>query len=204
MKRNTAKTLILKVIADFSAEFGTLTKHSMFGGYGFCQNKIMFALVYGDKLYLRATGHLANIYKKDYMAQLTINYCGMAKPLQYYCVTSIQWQDKFVLKSLLMQSLKNTLVDKNSLTNKALRLKNHPNITVSLERLLIKTGITDFNLLQHLGAVNSYIKLKEKFTDITINVLFILAAAIDGCHVAVLPQKRKEALLLELKCGLVN
>ncbi|MCO6524287.1 MAG: TfoX/Sxy family protein, partial [Candidatus Schmidhempelia sp.] len=82
----------------------------------------------------------------------------------------------------------------NKLRLRESRLKDLPNMTLSLERLLMQIGVANINQLRELGAVQTFSRLKQYNKHLSVNVLYILAAAINGHHVAILSRDEKNKL----------
>lgn len=67
------------------------------------------------------------------------------------------------------------------------RLKDLPNLSASLERLLWRVGIKNASDLRLEGAKRCYLKLRALRGSLGINILLSLAGAISGYHYAALP-----------------
>lgn len=196
MKNEKSDLIITRFSSYFRDEFPLLTYRSMFGGYGLCQNDVMFALVYDDTLYLRAPNDIESVFSQHNMNRLVLFRNNRPKSLQYYEVTEPLWQDLEQLKKFLSIAFSGA---ENAKKKKLYRLKDNPNISLQLERLLNKASIMTFEQLHEEGAVSVYKKLKQNTKNLSINILYALEAAIYGCHAAVLPQSQKEKLLFELQ-----
>ncbi|WP_392565765.1 TfoX/Sxy family DNA transformation protein [Utexia brackfieldae] len=174
---------------------GNLSSRSMFGGYGILLDNVMFAWVFSDNLYLRANASFLAVFTDLQMLPLSLSTGGFSKLLHYYCVSETIWKNSVLLEKLLRLSISGAFEDKKiKLSLKENRLKDLPNMTLSLERLLIQIGIVNINQLKNDGALKVYYRLKQRNNNISINVLYILFAAINGYHVAVLSDEQKEHL----------
>ncbi|WP_418384914.1 TfoX/Sxy family protein [Xenorhabdus hominickii] len=80
--------------------------------------------------------------------------------------------------------------------NMPLRLKDLPNLGVALERQLWKVGVSKVEELRMLGAKATYLKLQQHRKKENVNLLLALAGAIEGCHVAVLPEQLRNELII--------
>ncbi|MFS1563865.1 MAG: TfoX/Sxy family protein [Candidatus Arsenophonus phytopathogenicus] len=76
-----------------------------------------------------------------------------------------------------------------------IRIKDLPNMNMSIERALGKVGISDVDYLKMLGAKVCYLKLRQKKVNLSIKLLFALAGAIAGYHISVLPESIKIELI---------
>ena len=63
-----------------------------------------------------------------------------------------------------------------------------------MERRLYRIGIYSLEDLARVGATQAFSQLKEANHQVDDRVLFDLAAAVQGCHSAVLPRPLNEAL----------
>lgn len=60
---------------------------------------------------------------------------------------------------------------------------------------LVMVGIKTRADLEALGAVGAYVKVKRGFPKASLNLLWALAGALEGCHYAKLPDGMRESLL---------
>ncbi|AKJ42557.1 TfoX/Sxy family DNA transformation protein [Pragia fontium] len=199
MNREDTKSLVKDVIGYFS-ELGELTSRSMFGGYGICKNKVMFGLVSDDKFYLRANKYLESVFISYGMSQFIYNKRGVPVLMKYYHVNESLWQNEEILKRFVTYALSSAMTDmEERLIQEYLRLKDLPNLNIGIERLLRQVGVRTREDLMHLGALRTYIKLREFKRDVKLDLLFSLAGAIKGCHVAALPNSLRNELIEQLR-----
>lgn len=201
MNRKETKQLVSDVI-EYLNGLGTLTSRSMFGGYGICKNKVMFGLVSDNKFYLRANKNLERIFMTHGMAQFIYSKRGVPVLLRYFHVHETLWKEKAVLELLVDYSLSaaiNDIREKNQ--RERSRLKDLPNLNISIERLLKRAGISSVKDLINLGAIGCYIRVRKLKKDVSPDLLFSLAGAIEGCHSAALPEAIRKELLEHLKCS---
>ncbi len=62
---------------------------------------------------------------------------------------------------------------------RALRLKDLPNLSIGIERLLWKVGIKNVSELRLKGAKSSYLQLRALKSSLGVNILLALAGAIN-------------------------
>ncbi|MDR0806979.1 MAG: TfoX/Sxy family DNA transformation protein [Enterobacteriaceae bacterium] len=201
MNRENSKQLVKEVIGYFS-ELGELTSRSMFGGYGICQNAVMFGLVSEGKFYLRANDHLESIFINHGMSQFIYQRRGTPIPLRYYHVNKSIWKQRDIVQQFAIDALSSALVDmyeKQKQEQEDIRLKDLPNLNITIERMLRQIGIQTRQELVNSGALETYIKLRAFKHDIKPELLFSLAGAIEGCHVAVLPDLLRNRLAEQLR-----
>ncbi|MEG3696127.1 TfoX/Sxy family DNA transformation protein [Vibrio coralliirubri] len=75
------------------------------------------------------------------------------------------------------------------------RVKDMPNMTLKLERMLKNCRFTSRELLLKTGSTNAYLKLKEKYgVNVTDNTLLRIEGAIKGRHWSTIPLSVREDL----------
>lgn len=176
------------------ASLGDITSRSQFGGYSIAANKIIFALVSGGELYLRASKQDERHFHSRNMSRLIYTKRGMPVPLNYYLVDESLWEDHGQLLHFARMSLSGARQDKEAKSEGG-RLKDLPNLNHDLERLLWRVGIKNIDELQQYGAKNSYLKLRAISANLSVNILLALAGAICGMHQAALPNGIRKELL---------
>ncbi|CNI10676.1 TfoX/Sxy family DNA transformation protein [Yersinia vastinensis] len=174
---------------------GQIAARSQFGGYGLLANGIMFAVVSEGELYLRANDQIEYRFRLRGMANLVYAKRGLPVLLRYYWVDTILWDDDLVLRNFVWQAHQGAKTEVLSKSNSSIRLKDLPNISASLERLLWKAGITSADELRLEGAKRCYLKLRTLRRSLGVNVLLALAGAISGHHSAVLPLMMRSELI---------
>jgi len=71
-------------LLDLLADFGAVRCRRMFGGYGVYRDELMFALVAGDTLYLKADDQLARQFRERGLAPFDYARGGRRISLSYY------------------------------------------------------------------------------------------------------------------------
>lgn len=175
-----------------------ITVKSLFGGSGISCNEIMFAWVYEHNLYLRGHPQYLHLFVELNMQPLAFDTGVMVKLLQYYQVTDQLWQNEKELITIIQMVIEYSLFDKE-LQRKAKesRIKDLPNMNLSLERSLFRAGITNVAIFRQQGAFKSYLQLTQINKNVSKNVLFILHSALTGIHVATLTETQKKRLKKE-------
>ncbi|MGM3173518.1 TfoX/Sxy family DNA transformation protein [Dickeya lacustris] len=191
--KNLCEKRILQAKRVF-APLGNILSRSQFGGYSIAADGVIFALVSGGELYLRAAPDNEDFFLGRQIAKLVYTKRGIPVPLNYYLVGETLWRDETALLELGMQSLQGARHDKAARASR-IRLKDLPNINHDLERLLWKVGIKNIDELHRLGAKTSYLKLRSVSQHLSVNVLLALAGAICGVHQAALPQGVRSELI---------
>lgn len=191
---NQSKKRILQCMELF-ASLGNIRARSQFGGYSLSANRVMFALVSDGELYLRASHETEQYFCEQGMERLIYRKRGMAVLLRYFKVNKAQWEKPIALRRMAMLSLQGMQrdIDRRK-NNEAGRLKDLPNLTLALERMLWEVGIENSDDLRLQGACVTYEKLCAVKKDLSINILMALEGAILGFHEAALPMASRELL----------
>ncbi|WP_445374473.1 TfoX/Sxy family DNA transformation protein [Photorhabdus tasmaniensis] len=185
------------------SSFGRLTRKPQFGGYSLLADGIMFAIIADGELYLRGNGHAEVLFKARGMKNYIYSKKGVPVILRYYQVVESLWQDQELLSQYAYLAYYYSLIEMTGKKKMPTRLKDLPNLGMSLERQLWKVGICKVEDLRLLGAKASYLKLHQYKRKSNVSLLLALAGAIEGCHSAVLPVQIRNDLLRwhkELAC----
>lgn len=174
---------------------GQITVRSQFGGYGLLADNIMFAVVSEGELYLRANDLVESLFRTRGMVNLVYAKRGLPVSLRYYWVDLALWDDDLALRHFAKQSYQGAKSEVLSKRSPPVRLKDLPNLSASLERLLWKVGIQSAAELKLEGAKRCYLKLRTLRRTLGVNVLLALAGAISGHHCAVLPLMLRSELI---------
>ncbi|CAM3941156.1 MULTISPECIES: TfoX/Sxy family DNA transformation protein [Rahnella] len=192
---NKSKKRVRECLALF-APLGNIRSRTQFGGFSLSADRVMFALVSDGELYLRADKETEVHFRRKKMERLIYRKRGMDVQLRYFKVSPAQWSDPEALCKLgrlaLQGMQRDIAVRKN---NEAGRLKDLPNLTLALERMLWQAGIENSGDLRLHGACQTYLKLCAiKKKNLGINLLMALEGAILGFHEAALPMASRESL----------
>ncbi|HAB73820.1 MAG TPA: competence protein TfoX, partial [Pantoea sp.] len=88
------------------AALGHIESRTQFGGYALAVEKVVFALVNDDALYLRASEALREYAAQQPMQPLVFRKRGAEVSLNYYRVDDALWSDPDQLLSLSAASLR--------------------------------------------------------------------------------------------------
>ncbi|SFN99690.1 TfoX/Sxy family DNA transformation protein [Xenorhabdus japonica] len=177
------------------SSLGKLKKKSQFGGIGLLLDGILFAISSDGELYLRGNSHAEVLFKARGMEKFIYSKRGIPVTLRYYRVNESLWQDQKQLLEYVNLAYQYTMKEIIDRQKMPLRLKDLPNLGIALERQLWKVGISKVEELRMLGAKATYLKLQQHRKKTNVSLLLALAGAIEGCHVAVLPEKIRDELI---------
>ncbi|CNL08635.1 TfoX/Sxy family DNA transformation protein [Yersinia alsatica] len=192
--KNVSERMIVRAQSHFDF-LGQITVRSQFGGYGLLANGIMFAVVSEGELYLRGNDQVENLFRTREMTNLIYAKRGLPVLLRYYWVDTLLWSDDLALRHFAKLAYQGAKAEVLSKKGPAVRLKDLPNLSASLERLLWKVGIKSAAELRIEGAKCCYLKLRALRRSLGVNILLSLAGAISGHHYAALPLMMRSELI---------
>ncbi|NUF50678.1 TfoX/Sxy family protein [Gilliamella sp. ESL0250] len=190
---------ILTVLSDIE----DISIKTFFGGFSVNSKDTMFGWITQKDFYLRGHPDYRSFFIDLGMQPLSITMGMSTKLLDYYKVDEelFKAQEKLVtMVNMVITYTKKELHEKNEI--KANRIKELPNMTLSLERLLCSVGIKDVETFQQVGYLSAYYKIKKKKEAISMNILFVLYSSLNRFHVATLSKETKNEIELEYQCFL--
>lgn len=175
------------------AALGDIESRTQFGGYTLSVEKVVFAFINDDALYLRACEAVTNYATQCPMEPLIYSKRGMPVTLSYYKVDTHLWQKPEQLMQLSVSALR---AAREELQTRyvSLRLKDLPNLSLRMEMMLHKVGICSVKHLCEMGAKKSWLKLRAINKNIGLKTLLALEGAISGHHEAALPREVRDEL----------
>ncbi len=182
---------------NYVSNFSEYQKRSMFGGIGLFSNDAMFALVSNDCCYLRGGDELdaeftqLNCEKYKHVKKQT------TATVNYYDVTDLFDAGFAGLDELLQKSIDCSIKErKYQKSSASRRLRDLPNMQLTLERMVKKAGIDDVETFLELGPVEVFNKVRVAYgSDVDVKLLWKFAGAIDGVHWKLIQEPRKKQLL---------
>lgn len=182
---------------NYVNQFGEHQKRSMFGGIGLFQNDAMFALLSEGCLFIRGGKSLD---KK--LADLDCEKYRHVKKqttatVNYYDITDLFICEHPELDSIIRTSIDNSIQQRSFKKSSASRrLRDLPNMQLTLERMVKKAGVDDVSMFMQLGAPEVFNKVRKAYgNDVDLKLLWKFAGAIDGIHWKLLQEPRKQQLL---------
>lgn len=185
------------IFFDFISQFGEYQTRSMFGGTGVFQQDAMFALLTQNSIFIRGNKRL------NY--QLTQLGCERFRHIKkqttavvnYYDITTLFEQANPKLNQLVRCAINYAIEQKNQQrTQTCRRLRDLPNMQLTLERMVRKSGINDVETFLKLGAAEVFSKVRNTYgNNVDISLLWKFAGAIEGIHWKLLQEPKKRELL---------
>ena len=165
---------------------GTIESRTQFGGYALAVERVVFALINKDELYLRASEPLRDYITDRPLQPLIFRKRGKSVKLDYFQVDEALWRDPDHLLTLSAASLE-TAQRELQHRQASPRLKDLPNLSVRMEVMLYEAGVMSVNHLYQMGAKQCWLKLKAINQHVGFQTLLALQGAITGHHAAALP-----------------
>jgi DNA transformation protein len=96
-------------VADVFRLFGPVEVRRMFGGYGVFRDGLMFALVSGDTLYLKADAQNAEDFEAQGLSRFEYRRAGKTATLSYYAAPEAVMEDRVEAASWARRSFEAAL-----------------------------------------------------------------------------------------------
>ena len=190
------KTLAVNIKQEFSC-IEDISLRSFFGGFSLNSESVMFAWVDQNDVYLRAHDKYRSMFVELGMQPLDLVFDGSHKLLDYYKASDALRQDRKKLHDIVKMVIEYAKQDLDEKVAKyQSRLKSLPNMTVSLEKLMVSSDITDIETFKEVGYLETFYRIKSKNPKLSINVLFGLYGAQHDRHVGTLSSESKEEIEL--------
>lgn len=187
----------LKYYMDLLSPLGSITSHSMFGGFGLFSDKTVFAFVAKERLCIRANESQKKVFEKRGFQPFSYTKRTGRVVTSYYILPNDVLKDR----NQLLQLAKGALNDsQNRGLSKRLsfpvKLRVLPNFQASTERMLRKAGIDSVECLYRVGAANAFLAIRASHNvPVKLELLWILEGAIQGVHWSVVSNQRRNELI---------
>jgi DNA transformation protein len=188
----------IQAVIKYTELANGISQRSIFGGIGYFSYDAMFLLIHEGKPYLRGGDNLSDRFKSLGCKQLAFQKrLGKAK-LDYFNIQSL-YNDNFELfEELFVISTKTAISDRGMVSN-VKRLRDLPNLQLKIERMLVKVGIENVDILFAMGSAEAFMKLQLVYGfDLTLDLLWKLEGAITQVHYSLLGHEVKNRLLLKI------
>ncbi|HHX8313071.1 TfoX/Sxy family DNA transformation protein [Vibrio diabolicus] len=177
--------------------FSEYQKRSMFGGIGLFTDDAMFALVSNDCCYLRGGNGLDEVFTQLDCEKYKHVKKQTTATVNYYDVTDLFESGYAGLDELVQKSIEYSIKErKYQKSSASRRLRDLPNMQLTLERMVKKAGVDDVETFLELGPVKVFNKVKVAYgNDVDVKLLWKFAGATDGVHWKLIQEPRKKQLL---------
>lgn len=186
---------------NYLSGFGCHEKRSMFGGTGVFIHGAMYAILTETSMFLRGGDSLDEKLLTLGCVKFRHIKRSTTAIVNYYDITQLFLCDAKKCSALISESIAISRKEKAFKTSEqSKRLRDLPNMRLTLERMVKKAGIPDVSSFVTLGAAEVYRKVRSTHgTDIDLKLLWMFAGAIDGCHWTLLKDEHKESLLTAIE-----
>lgn len=177
--------------------FSEYQKRSMFGGIGLFTDDAMFALVSNDCCHLRGGNGLDEVFTQLSCEKYKHVKKQTTATVNYYDVTDLFESGYVGLDELVQKSIEYSIKErKYQKSSASRRLRDLPNMQLTLERMVKKAGVDDVETFLELGPVKVFNKVKTAYgNDVDVKLLWKFAGATDGVHWKLIQEPRKKQLL---------
>ncbi|WP_117235396.1 TfoX/Sxy family DNA transformation protein [Vibrio maerlii] len=182
---------------EYVKKFGDYQKRSMFGGTGLFMQDAMYALLADNQVHVRGGGDLNVLFaslgckKYQHVKKQTI------ATVNYYNISHLFSDRHEKLDHIIERSIEVAIKRrdyKRSSTNR--RLRDLPNMQLTLERMVKKSGVKDVSTFMKLGAPVVFNRVRQTYgNDVDLKLLWKFAGAIEGVHWELIEEPKKQNLL---------
>ncbi|OOF08549.1 MULTISPECIES: TfoX/Sxy family DNA transformation protein [Salinivibrio] len=184
-------------IVKYLSNFGEMEQRSMFGGTGFFYDGAMFMLLTDKRLYLRGGGALSERLLDKTCRKFVHVKKSSTAVVNYYEITSLYIQDDPELGQLVKTSIDIAVADKKRKESlESRRLRDLPNLRLTIERMLKKSGVEDVRTFNQLTPEELFRRVQMTHgKDVDVSLLWKFAGAQQGCHWKLIEKEERDRLL---------
>ncbi|SJZ39794.1 regulator of competence-specific genes [Vibrio cincinnatiensis] len=182
---------------DYVIKFGAYQKRSMFGGIGLFQEDAMYVLLTEDTIFIRGSEELDQQLMDLGCEKFRHVKKQTTATVNYYDITELFDKRHPDLESIIRRSIQYSIEQRNFQKSQASRrLRDLPNMQLTLERMVKKAGVDDVDTFIQLGAPEVFSKVRQVYgSDVDVKLLWKFAGAIEGVHWKLLQEPKKRQLL---------
>ncbi|ORT50011.1 hypothetical protein ST37_08760 [Vibrio sp. qd031] len=172
---------------------------AMFGGIGLFYHRAMFVLIDQHRVYLRGGGALNATFERYFCKRFMQVKKTVCVTVDYYDVTDIFKKDRALFVLLESLSKHQSRIDKVGVKHREKRIRDLPNMRLTLERMITKSGVSDLESFRALGAVEVFRRVEAQYgQQVNDTLLFKFAGALQGVHWQLLSDEYKQQLSASL------
>ncbi|WP_456295830.1 TfoX/Sxy family DNA transformation protein [Vibrio sp. AK197] len=184
---------------NYVKQFGRFQTRSMFGGLGLFREEAMFALLSAQRVFIRGGGTLDELLHQLGCDKYRHVKKQSTATVNYYDITHLFVNRHQQLDAIVSQAISRSVTQRKSKQapeNK--RLRDLPNMQLTLERMVKKAGVDNVDRFLELGAPEVFSRVKRTYgNDVDLKLLWKFAGAIDGIHWKLIQEPRKRQLLAD-------
>ncbi|MGL5110146.1 MAG: TfoX/Sxy family DNA transformation protein [Vibrio ordalii] len=182
---------------NYVIKFGAFQKRSMFGGVGLFQKEAMYSLISEESVFIRGGEELDDVLTKLGCEKYKHVKKQTTATVNYYDITELFVSNHESLDTIIERSIRYSVEQRSFQKSSASRrLRDLPNMQLTLERMVKKAGINDVETFMRLGAPTIFSKVRKTYgSDVDVKLLWKFAGAIEGIHWKLLQEPRKRQLL---------
>jgi DNA transformation protein len=172
---------------------------SVFGDIGLFSQNAMFALVRKNAIYIRGGGELDEELRLLHCRQYIFIKKQSTAKVSYYDITKLFLSEDPQLEKLIHRAKNLAICHKQQkVAPSNRRLRDLPNLHLTIERMLKKSEIPDVASFFRLGAIHAYLQVRQVYgSTANIRLLWKFAGAIEGIHWSLIQDDDKNRLLAE-------
>ncbi|MGD8116926.1 TfoX/Sxy family DNA transformation protein [Vibrio sp. TRT 29B02] len=167
---------------------------SMFGGMTFFSNGFPFAAYWNGHLYLRVSQEEKHQLDAKGIEPLTYrkeNSKGWhSVKSRYYPISAELLNNTDALLAASKQACEQARQEKEN-TIAQTRIKDMPNMRLSIERMLKKVGIHTKKDLINVGSKQAFALLESEYSEVSVNLYFKIEGAISGKHYLIVKEEQQ-------------
>ena len=184
---------------NYLSKFGLQEKRSMFGGTGIFINSAMFAIVTPTSMYIRGGDSLDDKLMMSGCEKFRHIKKSKTATVNYYEIKNLFLSNPSLCDEFVEESITFSCRDKHFKSSESnRRLRDLPNMRLTLERMVKKAGVMDVDTFFKFGAVDVFRRVCEhNGQELDHKLLWIFAGAIHGGHWQLLSEDHKQQLLNE-------
>ncbi len=169
---------------EYAKKFGTYQCRSMFGGIGLFADEAMYALIMDETIYLRGGSELDEGLSGLGCSKFKHVKKQSVVTVNYYDISTLYNTSHPELDNIIEASIKASIQSKKRRKSpEKVRLRDLPNMRFTLERMLVKSGVSNVRELMELGAEEVFDRVQKKYgRDVDNRLLWKLVGAIEGVH----------------------
>lgn len=198
-KKNMIKSRFFNYINQ-DKNYHIATK-SVFGELGIFVQDAMFALITPSQVYLRGTPDLDPIFKKLNCNKYVLEKKQSTSIVNYYDISALFMPEHPDVGAYIDRS-KNYAVREQASKKcfSAKRMRDLPNIHLSIERMAKKAGIRSVQELYELGAVKAFVQMKQLYGEsLDTKILWKFYGALNGLYWELIQDPQRNTMLEEVR-----